>query len=64
LAEYPVIEDRLIAMGGKYLERARSVPTELTIGSFAESEGYSAARIVEKINAWIKEQSQADPKNP
>jgi hypothetical protein len=55
LGEYPEIEDRLIAGGSQYLERARSVPSELTIGSFAESEGYDAAEVVEQINAWLRD---------
>ena len=40
LGEYPELEDQLIAAGSQYLARARSVPSELTIGSFAESESW------------------------
>jgi hypothetical protein len=53
LAEYPWIEDRLIARGMNYLERTRSVPPELTIGSAAESEGHDANGLVDQINAWL-----------
>jgi hypothetical protein len=55
LAEHPWIEDRLRCGGAGYLQRTRSVPSELTIGSFAESEGYDAAELVSRINAWLAE---------
>jgi hypothetical protein len=53
VAEHPCIEDRLRPTGTCYLERARSVPDELTIGSFAESEGLDAAKLVGQINGWL-----------
>ncbi|HVT27462.1 MAG TPA: NnrS family protein, partial [Lacipirellulaceae bacterium] len=53
VAEHPWIEDRLRPTGTRYLERARSVPDELTIASFAESEGFDAAELVSKINGWL-----------
>ncbi len=53
VAEHPWIENRLRPLGTRYLERARSVPDELTIGSFAESEGFDAAQFVSEINAWL-----------
>jgi hypothetical protein len=53
LAEYPEIEDRLIARGIGYLGRARSVPQELTLGSAAESEGVPARQLVAEINDWL-----------
>lgn len=53
LAEHSWIEDRLRPTGTCYLERARSVPDELTIGSFADSEGFDAAKLVAEINAWL-----------
>lgn len=49
LAAVPAIEDKLIQRGSAYLVRARSVPTELTIGSFAISEGEEPAELA----AWI-----------
>jgi hypothetical protein len=55
LGEYPEIEDRLIAAGSQYLERTRSVPSELTIGSFAESERHDPAAFVEQLNAWLRD---------
>lgn len=55
LAEHPEIEDRLRPTGTRYLERARSVPDELTIGSFAVSEGLEPAKLIAKINAWLTE---------
>jgi len=53
LAEHLWIEDRLRSSGDRYLERARSVPHELTIGSFAESQSYTATEFVSRINAWL-----------
>lgn len=55
LAEYPWIEDRLRSGGTRYLERTRSVPPELTFGSFAASEGYNAAELIARINGWLAE---------
>jgi hypothetical protein len=57
LAEHPWIEDQLRPTGTRYLERARSVPDELTIDSFAQSEGLDAAELVCKINAWLTDRS-------
>ena len=53
LAEHPWMEDRLIARGMAYLERTRSVPQELTIGSAAESEGQDANELISEINSWL-----------
>jgi hypothetical protein len=53
VAQHPWIEDLLRPTGTRYLERARSVPDELTIGSFANSEGLDAVELVSKINAWL-----------
>jgi hypothetical protein len=55
LAEHPGIEDRLRCGGTEYLRRTRSVPEELTVGSFAESEGYDPAELVARINSWLTE---------
>jgi hypothetical protein len=55
VGEYPWIEDRLRPTGTRYLERARSVPDELTIGSFAASEGFDATELVTKINTWLSQ---------
>lgn len=55
LAEHPWIEDRLRPTGTRYLERTRSVPDELTIGSFATSEGFEVTEFVTRINAWLGE---------
>ena len=52
LAAKPSIEDKLIQRGSAYLVRARSVPAELTIGSFAISEQEEPAELV----AWINRQ--------
>jgi hypothetical protein len=59
LAEHPWCEDYLRPTGTRYLERARSIPDELTIGSFAESEGFDAAELVSKINTWLAERPPA-----
>lgn len=53
LGEYPEIEDRLIAAGSQYLARTRSVPSELTIGSFAESEGWEPMDLIDQVNGWL-----------
>jgi hypothetical protein len=53
LAEHSWIEDRLRPRGTCYLERTRSVPPELTVGSYAESEGWDAEDFVSQINAWV-----------
>jgi hypothetical protein len=63
LAEHPWIEDRLRPTGTRYLERARSVPNELTIGSFATSEGFEPTELVNKINAWLAERPEADDRD-
>ncbi|TWU40087.1 hypothetical protein Q31b_34310 [Novipirellula aureliae] len=52
LAIAPSIEDKLISRGSAYLVRARSVPSELTIGSFAASENQQPMELVQ----WINEQ--------
>lgn len=53
LAEHPWIEDRLIEKGSSYLARARTVPNELTVGSFAESDGLASPDIVDVINDML-----------
>ncbi len=60
VGEYPTIEDRLIAEGSEYLKRTRSVPGELTIGSFAVSEGWEPSQAVRQINAWLGELQRAE----
>jgi hypothetical protein len=55
LARHPAIEDRLRPRGTRYLERTRSVPDELTIGSFAASEGSDPDELVASINGWLTE---------
>ncbi len=57
LAEYPALEDELIAWGFGYVARTRAVPGELTLGSFAAGEGHNAAETIERINAWLAEHS-------
>lgn len=53
LAAAPSMEDQLIQRGSAYLVRARSVPTELTLGSFATSEHEDPTELV----AWINQQN-------
>ncbi len=50
LAAAPSFEDKLIERGSAYLVRARSVPSELTIGSFATSEHQDPVELVNWIN--------------
>ena len=59
LAECPWMEDRLIETGSFYLARARTVPQELTIGSFAESEGRDGREVVDRINELLSERAAA-----
>jgi hypothetical protein len=61
LAEYSWIEDRLLPLGTGYLQRARSVPDELTIGSFAESEGLNSEQLVSQVNRWLNESRSRQP---
>lgn len=61
LAEHSWIEDRLRPLGTQYLERTRSVPNELTIGSFATNEGLDATELVTRINAWLAERPPTRP---
>jgi hypothetical protein len=64
LAEHPWIEDRLRSGGTGYLERARSVPNELTISSFAASERYEPAKLVAQLNEWLAAWEQASAAVP
>lgn len=64
LAEHPWIEDRLRPTGTRYLERTRSVPDELTIGSFAASEGLDPPELIATINAWLAEGPSAATAHP
>ncbi len=57
LAAAPMIEDKLIQRGFAYLLRARSVPSELTIGSFALSEKVDPAELVEWINEHLTQKT-------
>lgn len=61
LAARPAIEDKLIQRGFAYLVRARSVPSELTIGSFARSEKEDPAELVEWINQHTLVDARALP---
>lgn len=54
LAEKPWMEDRLTEKGS-YLARARTVPRELTIGSFARSEGQSPETLVAELNRLLQD---------
>lgn len=58
LSENPWIEDRLIEKGSSYLARARTVPHELTIGSFAESDGNASSDVVDGINDMLTRHEQ------
>lgn len=64
LAERPWIEDRLRSGGVAYLERTRSVPEELTIGSFAQSEGLDASELVLQINSWLADEPASGRHTP
>ena len=53
LAEHPWLENHLIERGSSYLARARTVPRELTIGTFAHSEGEPADALVDDLNRLL-----------
>lgn len=46
--------------GTRYLERARSVPDELTIASFAAHEDFDPSQFVAMINDWLTDSPAAD----
>lgn len=56
LAENPWVEDHLIEKGSSYLARARTVPLELTIGSFAKSENQPAHETAQFLNDLLSQQ--------
>lgn len=64
LAARPAIEDKLIQRGFAYLVRARSVPSELTIGSFARSEREDPSELVEWINRQLFYDAKAAQRSP
>jgi len=53
LAEYPWLEDHLVAWGLRYIGRVRSVPAELTLGSLAVGEGFDPEALVARINVLL-----------
>ena len=59
LSEHPWIEDELIAWGVDYVTRVRQVPTELTVGTFAASNGLNPDQTIERINAALRNRRQA-----
>ncbi|MCA9219290.1 MAG: hypothetical protein KDA71_03120, partial [Planctomycetales bacterium] len=59
LSENPWIEDCLIENGSSYLARARTVPHELTIGSFAAGEEQTANALIDSINSQLDRHRQA-----
>lgn len=61
LAEYPWLEDRLIKWGLNYLGRVRSVPAELTLGSFAIGERFDPDATVAQVNAFLAEMAAQSP---
>lgn len=54
LAERPWLEDHLFAWGIVYVGRVRSVPSELTLGTLAASEGKTPADVVARINDLLR----------
>ena len=59
LAEHPWVQDTLVERGSSYLARARTVPHELTIDSFAESEGQAPDDFVDYINQLLDRNARA-----
>jgi len=55
LSQHPSIEDKLICCDSEYLMRTRSVPSELTLGTFAKIEGYEVHGLLESVNHWVRE---------
>lgn len=58
-SEHPWIEDQLIASGLDYVRRTRQVPTELTVGTMASSNGLDPAGMVARINAMLDRHAEA-----
>jgi hypothetical protein len=57
LAEHPWLEDRLIEWGFGYVNRVRSVPRELTLGTLTRSEGKEPEEIIVRINDLLRERA-------
>ncbi len=53
LSEYPELEDTLLSAGIPYLMRVRSVPRELTLETFFESNGLDAREWLPRIRQWL-----------
>lgn len=58
MAEHPWLEDHLIASGIRYLERVRSVPSELTLGSLITGEGLDPETMIPRINELLNAEQQ------
>lgn len=70
LATHPWLEREMLQWGLRYLGRVRAVPPELTLGSFAESEGWPVDALLTRINTALTASSpkgtietrQSDPR--
>ncbi len=60
LAEYPWLEDHLVAWGLGYVGRVRSVPRELTLGTLARSERKDPDAIVARVNDRLQEAARPE----
>jgi hypothetical protein len=61
LAEYPWLEDELIAEGVGYLARVRSVPDELTLGTLLAKEKPEPGPTLARVNALLAQRARPGP---
>lgn len=57
LAECPWMEDRLIERGSRYLAEVRSVPPDLSVGTFARQHLREGGTLAEELTRWLREHS-------
>lgn len=62
LAECPWIEDRLIERGNRYLADVRSVPQDLSVGTFARQHAGDASALAQEMTNWLRDGSCARSK--
>jgi len=58
LATHPWLENEMLQWGLRYVGRARAVPPELTLASFAESEGWSPQELLQRVNDALRNKNQ------
>lgn len=61
LEAHPWLEDELIDWGIDYVRRVRQVPSSLTIGTFAEGNGFEPGALIARIEAAIAARGERAP---